>query len=420
MIREDWVESRLGDICDVVMGQSPPSSTYNTEGRGLPFFQGKAEFTDLYPVVRKWCDAPKRTAQPCDILLSVRAPVGSVNIANVECAIGRGLAAISYPPNYKYIWYYLQLIEGELDAQGTGTTFKSISGRTLRSQRVPLAPLAEQRAIVFKIEQLFSELENAIANLKVAKEKLGIYRQVVLKRAFEGGLTNSVDIRWVRLADVCDGFQYGTSTKSENKGIVPVVRMGNIQNGQIDWSDLKFTSDPVEIEKYRLKKNDVLFNRTNSPEHVGKTAIYRGNREAIFAGYLIRVHYNKDIVNGDYLNYFLNSPKARQHGDKVKSFGVNQSNINATKLKSYPFPKCTLQGQIAIVRDIDARLSICDRMLADIEKALERSGVLRQSILRMAFEGKLLTKQELEACHQEPDWEPADKLLERIKKQGNE
>jgi type I restriction enzyme S subunit len=98
MMRNDWIEVELGEVCDVVMGQSPPSSTYNIEGRGLPFFQGKAEFTDLHPVVQRWCDTPKRTAQPFDILLSVRAPVGSTNIANTKCAIGRGLAAITYRP----------------------------------------------------------------------------------------------------------------------------------------------------------------------------------------------------------------------------------------------------------------------------------------------------------------------------------
>jgi type I restriction enzyme S subunit len=189
MMRNDWIEVELGEVCDVVMGQSPPSSTYNIEGRGLPFFQGKAEFTDLHPVVQRWCDTPKRTAQPFDILLSVRAPVGSTNIANTKCAIGRGLAAITYRPEHKYIWYYLRLIEKKLDEQGTGTTFKAISGGILKSQRVSLAPLPEQRAIVSKIEQLFSELDGGIANLKAAKKKLEIYRQAVLKRAFEGELT---------------------------------------------------------------------------------------------------------------------------------------------------------------------------------------------------------------------------------------
>ena len=110
-MREDWIEIELGKVCVVNMGQSPPSSTYNSAGKGMPFFQGKAEFTELHPVVKKWCTAPKKTARKGDILISVRAPVGSTNIANVDCAIGRGLAAITYPFGNKYLWYYLKLIE---------------------------------------------------------------------------------------------------------------------------------------------------------------------------------------------------------------------------------------------------------------------------------------------------------------------
>src|SRR5699024_10092909 len=172
-----------------------------------------------------------------------------------------------------------------------------------------------------KIDQLFSELDNGIADLQKAKEKLEIYRQAVLKKAFEGEFTDTNNIEWVTLNDVCFDVEYGTSSKSENDGLVPVLRMGNILNGQIDWEDLKFSSNKAEIEKYSLNKDDVLFNRTNSTEHVEKTAIFKGEQEAIFAGYLIRINYDKEIVNGNYLNYYLNSHIAKKHGNIVKSFG---------------------------------------------------------------------------------------------------
>ena len=90
----NWSWVKLGVVCEIVMGQSPPSSTYNTDQIGLPFFQGKAEFTELSPVIKKWCSEPKKIAEPLDILVSVRAPVGSSNIANQKCCIGRGLAAL--------------------------------------------------------------------------------------------------------------------------------------------------------------------------------------------------------------------------------------------------------------------------------------------------------------------------------------
>lgn len=137
---------------------------------------------------------------------------------------------------------------------------------------------------------------------------------------------------WGQLGNLTTGVEYGTSSKSYNDGLVPVVRMGNLQKGKIDWSDLLYCSDDKEIEKYSLKKGDILFNRTNSPELVGKTAKYRGERTAIFAGYLIRINHIESVVMADYLNYFLGSHVAKNHGDSVKTDGVNQSNINGQKL----------------------------------------------------------------------------------------
>ena len=147
----DWKWVKLGEACVVIMGQSPPSTSYNTDGNGLPFFQGKAEFTELYPIVEKWCDAPNKIAQPNDILLSVRAPVGTTNIANQKCCIGRGLAAIRYE-NYKYAFYFLRSRQQELDSKGTGTTFRAISGETIRETLFPVPAKPIQQAIVSKIE----------------------------------------------------------------------------------------------------------------------------------------------------------------------------------------------------------------------------------------------------------------------------
>ncbi|MDJ0746498.1 MAG: hypothetical protein QNJ32_24480 [Xenococcaceae cyanobacterium MO_167.B27] len=93
-IPSGWLITQLENFTDIVLGQSPPSSTYNTEKNGLPFFQGKAEFGNLYPTPQKWCDSPKKTANQGDVLISVRAPVGSTNICIEKSCIGRGLAAI--------------------------------------------------------------------------------------------------------------------------------------------------------------------------------------------------------------------------------------------------------------------------------------------------------------------------------------
>lgn len=212
---------------------------------------------------------------------------------------------------------------------------------------------------------------------------------------------------WGKLGWMTTGVEYGTSAKSTEYGTHPVLRMGNIQNAKFDWSDLVYTSDPDEVEKYLLKENDVLFNRTNSPELVGKTAIYRLERPAIFAGYLIRINQIKTIVNSHYLNLFLNSPIAKNHGNRVKTDGVNQSNINGEKLSNYPFPFCSLAEQDEIVSQLDEKLSLVDDLEQEISENLTRAEALRQSILKKAFAGQLVP--------QGPSDEPASALLACIR-----
>ena len=186
-----WISASLPDFTRIEMGQSPPSTTYNMNGNGLPFFQGKAEFGSLYPEVRKHCSEPNRIAEPGATLLSVRAPVGPTNLARERCCIGRGLAAI-HPLDQipeKFVLWLLRSREPEISEQGTGSTFSAINRKFLHNLSIPLPPLAEQKRIVSRIEELFSELDAGEAALKKARHQLGVYRQSLLKQAFEGKLT---------------------------------------------------------------------------------------------------------------------------------------------------------------------------------------------------------------------------------------
>lgn len=186
-----WVITKLPDFTNVVMGQSPPSETYNIEGDGLPFFQGKTEFGVIYPSINKYCSIPNKIAEKGATLLSVRAPVGPTNLAKTRCCIGRGLAAI-HPVggvDPKFIFLLFRSIELNLSGAGTGSTFNAITKAYVDDLKFAVPPLNEQKRIVAKIEELFSELDNGIAALKAAREQLKVYRQAVLKHAFEGKLT---------------------------------------------------------------------------------------------------------------------------------------------------------------------------------------------------------------------------------------
>ena len=197
---------------------------------------------------------------------------------------------------------------------------------------------------------------------------------------------------WGRLGLMTLGVEYGTSAKSQPEGKVPVLRMGNMQNGKIDWTDLVYSDNDEEIKQYSLKKGDVLFNRTNSPELVGKTSIIETDEKAIFAGYLIRINHLTEITDGRYLTYFLNSMIAKKYGNFVKTDGVNQSNINGQKLINYPFVFCSLEEQKEVANILEQKLTACDQVADELAKQLKQAELLKQAVLKAAFSGSLLDK----------------------------
>ncbi len=150
-----------------------------------------------------------------------------------------------------------------------------------------------------------------------------------------------------------------------------------------------YSDDADDNRKYLLKYNDVLFNRTNSPELVGKTAIYKGEMPAIFAGYLIRLHRKENLLDADYLNYYLNSEMAMEYGKTIVISSVNQANINGTKLKSYPIPCPPLQAQQAIVQKLDALSFETKKLEAVYQSIINNLEELKKSILQKAFSGEL-------------------------------
>ena len=163
--------ARLDEFCLIIMGQSPDSSTYNEAENGLPFFQGNADFGELHPVVRMWCTEPTKMAQKEDILISVRAPIGALNVANCECCIGRGLAALRVNEDkcvQKYLWYALSNKVDEFNSKGKGSTFKAINKKILAETEIPLPSLAEQRkiaAVLDKVSDLIAKRRQQLTKL---------------------------------------------------------------------------------------------------------------------------------------------------------------------------------------------------------------------------------------------------------------
>lgn len=287
-----------------------------------------------------------------------------------------------------------------------GINLPRVSEETVLNTTFPLPPLSEQQRIVERIEELFAKLDEAKERLQEVADSFAVRKAAILHKAFTGELTkqwrceNGVsDESWEEktIGEICSSLKYGTSKKSSDDGEVVVLRMGNLQNGEIDWSNLAYTSDEEDIKKYLLKSGDVLFNRTNSPELVGKTSIYRGEMPAIYAGYLIKLDYEKNIVVGDYLNYYLNSSKAKEYYMQVKTDGVSQSNINAKKIGEFEIPLPTITEQHEIVRLIDDLLARERAAQQVTEQALASIDLMKKSILARAFRGELGTNKASEA-----------------------
>lgn len=303
-----------------------------------------------------------------------------------------------------FLMHYLNMVDYKDYVKGT-TRLKLTQG-SMQLMPFPLPPLSEQQRIVERIEELFAKLDEAKERLQEVADSFAVRKAAILHKAFTGELTkqwrleNGVsDESWEEktIGEICSSLKYGTSKKSSDDGEVVVLRMGNLQNGEIDWSNLAYTSDEEDIKKYLLKSGDVLFNRTNSPELVGKTSIYRGEMPAIYAGYLIKLDYEKNIVVGDYLNYYLNSSKAKEYYMQVKTDGVSQSNINAKKIGEFEIPLPTISEQHEIVRLIDDLLARERAAQQATEQALASIDLMKKSILARAFRGELGTNKASEA-----------------------
>jgi type I restriction enzyme S subunit len=207
------------------------------------------------------------------------------------------------------------------------------------------------------------------------------------------------------LGRLVSSVEYGSSAKSDTQGQIPVLRMGNLQGSKIDWKDLVYTSNELEISKYQLRSGDVLFNRTNTIDLVGKTSIFNGERPAIFAGYLIRINFDKSLLNPRFLNYCLNAEFSKKYSSKVLSVAVGQANINGQKLKTYPIPlpptKAEQEAIAEALSDVDALIEALEQLI--VKKRLVKQGTMQELLTgkrRLAgFSGKWEVKTLEELFH---------------------
>jgi len=390
---EGWRWVRLGDVVEPIMGQSPPSSTYNQEGIGLPFYQGKIDFGELYPTPRVWCNKPNKIAEPNDILISVRAPVGPVNICKEKSCIGRGLAALRPINNtifYLFLFYYLKSVEKNWTDTGKGSTFQAVRKRDLQGLPIPLPPLPEQRRIVARIEELFNKIDKIRRlrkeALKQAKTLMSAALYEVFSKADEKGW------RWVRLGEVATNIQSGfaCSKKYEIDDGIPHLRPNNIGfDGELDLSKLvHIPEEMVDLTKYSLKKEDVLFNNTNSKELVGRACLVKENLSYGFSNHITRLRADKNLITSEWMVLAINYLWLQGYFLKICQKWIGQAGVNTKMLKSTYIPLPPLPEQRRIVAhlySIQKKVAVLQKLQEETEKEAEK---LRESILYKAFRGE--------------------------------
>ena len=269
----------------------------------------------------------------------------------------------------------------------------------IHGKLVPQDPNDEPASVL--LERIKAEKERLIKEGKIKKSKKSTkasdtpHYPYLLPNGWE----------WCNLEDIVCELKYGTSEKSLSVGKIAVLRMGNITNvGTIDYSNLVYSSNNEDIKLYSLEKDDLLFNRTNSSEWVGKTAIYKKEQPAIYAGYLIRIR--PILIFSDYLNTVMNSSYYRNWCYNVKTDAVNQSNINAQKLSQLMIPIPPLKEQERIVVEVAKWISLINTIKNSKEDLQTTIKQAKSKILNLAIHGKLVP--------QDPNDEPAIELLKRI------
>ena len=300
----------------------------------------------------------------------------------------------------------------------------SILQWAIQGKLVPQDPNDEPASVL--LEKIRQEKERLIKEKKIKRDKNAsiIYRgedNSYYEKITATGEVKCIDEEvpfeipqgweWCRLRDVIYPPKYGTSSKSLSNGDVPVLRMGNIQDGEVVYDKLVFSNNVEDNRKYLLQDGDLLFNRTNSAELVGKTAIFKGNRHVIYAGYLILLRPIK--TNSEYLNYIFSSPYVRSYCKEVKTIGVQQCNINAEKVSQLLVPIAPFEEQMRIADKIKEVLPSVDKYSISQYNLdllnVSLSECLKKSILQEAIQGRLVPQIAEEGT--------AKELLERIKKE---
>ena len=356
---------RLKDVCDINMGQSPTSDSYNDDGDGVPFFQGNADFGDRYPVTRKWCNAPTKMAQSSDILISVRAPIGAINYAKEKCCIGRGLAAVT-PDRDKvspdFVFWFLKGKKEELNSKGTGSTFKAISRKVLEEILVPNVDLKEQSKYAEILEKIYFVQ-------KLQKQELKYLDDLIKARFVEMfGDLKSNSKGW-KIAEFKECAEIDTNMIHDFEGYEDYPHIG-IDSIEKETGNLvgyrTIAEDGVISGKYLFTPKHIIYSKIRPK--LNKVALPDFDGLCSADAYPILV--KNGVCNREFFAYTMRS---KYFLDYILAFSsrTNLPKVNKNQVEGFtlPLPPLELQNQFSdFVHQIDKSKSARNRRYFIVNK----------------------------------------------------
>jgi type I restriction enzyme S subunit len=383
-----WEKKTIGDMCEVIAGQSPEGKFYNSDGRGMPFYQGKKDFGEKF--IEKpttWTTETTKIAREGDILISVRAPVGPVNFATEEVCIGRGLAAIRSRKELDRDFLFYQLLHLQPEIAGKeGAVFASINKSEIEALPIAVASLVEQQRIVGVLDEAYAGLAiaqaNAEKNLQNARELFESHLQSVFTQRGEG---------WVdrQLASLCREITVGHvgSMKTEYKESgIPFLRSQNIRPFAVSMDNAMFIDEKFHraLKKSQLRPGDLAIVRTGYP---GTAAVIPSELPDSNCSDLVIVRPGEQ-VNPHFLAAFFNSAFGKQLV-LGKIVGAAQKHFNITAAKEVMLHVPPMHAQITIVREVDLLRIETQRLEGLYQQKQAALEALKKSLLHQAFSGQL-------------------------------
>ena len=391
-IPSDWNIMKLSEVAEIVMGQSPDSSSYNDTEDGVAFFQGKTEFGRINPVVKKWCNNPTKISKPLDILISVRAPVGDVNINNIEACIGRGLGAIraTSSSNYKYLYYAIQKYNNQLKKASQGSTFEAINSNDLKGLKLPIPHIDEQEKIALILSIVDEQIDNVNALIEKNKElKKGLMQTLLTKgighTKFKKTEIGEIPDEWEvkKIIDIATTTSGGTPSRAKKEyyenGIYPWVKTGELYNKYISETEEYITEDALKKSSAKLVQEGAVIIAMYGAT-IGKLSIAK--RSVTTNQACCSIICNDNICYNEYLYYRLDFEK-----ENIINLGAGgaQPNISQDIIKSYKLaiPSIVEQQRIALI------LSEIDEKIDEYENKKQKLEEIKKGLMQQLLTGKI-------------------------------